>query len=52
MRKTIDTIFENRVSLSKQASKQASKLLYAKFKDWRSIYLGLSILQRNGVRDI
>ena len=25
MRKTIDTIFENRVSLSKQASKQASK---------------------------
>ena len=30
MRKTIDTIFENRVSLSKQASKQASKLLYAK----------------------
>ena len=23
-----------------------------KIKDWRSIYLGLSILQRNGVRDI
>ena len=32
MRKTIDTIFENRVSLSKQASKQASKLLYAKIQ--------------------
>ncbi len=23
-----------------------------KIRDWRSIYLGLSILQRNGVRDI
>ena len=23
-----------------------------KFKDWRSIYLGLSILLRNGVTDI
>jgi len=51
MRKTIDTIFENRVSLSKQASKQANYCMQ-KFKDWRSIYLGLSILQRNGVTDI
>lgn len=48
MRKTIDTIFENRVCLSKQAS----KLLYTKFRDWRSIYLGLSILIGNGVKDI
>lgn len=47
MRKTIDTIFENRVSLSKQAN-----YCMQKFKDWRSIYLGLSILLRNGVTDI
>lgn len=46
MRKTIDTIFENRVCLSKQT------IVCKKFKDWRSIYLGLSILQRNGVTDI
>lgn len=32
MIKTIDTIFGNRVNLSKQASKQASKLLYTKIQ--------------------
>ena len=39
MRKTIDTIFENRVSLSKQASKQASKLLYAKNSRIGGLYI-------------
>lgn len=48
MRKTIDTIFENRVSLSKQASKQASYCMQ-KYQEGGSSYVLESLYLECGV---